>query len=62
MKILNKNNNDSDEPLDSLDWTIEEEVKLFYALRNHKPVGNYRVINDSSVFLFLLVYFNFTKC
>ena len=24
-----------------IDWTPENEIKLFYALRGHKPVGKY---------------------
>ena len=26
-----------------IDWTPENEIKLFYALRGHKPVGKYRL-------------------
>ena len=40
MKPNSKNaGNENVDPLETTDWSTEDEVKLFYALRNHKPVG-----------------------
>ena len=30
---------------DSMSWTVELEVGLFHAMRRHKPVGRYNVVN-----------------
>lgn len=33
-----------DSPKDDLEWSIDEEIKLFYALRYHKPVGKFKFV------------------
>lgn len=32
------------EGTNEIDWTVDEEIKLFYALRSHKPVGKCVII------------------
>lgn len=25
----------------NIEWTVENEIQLFYAMMNHKPIGKY---------------------
>ena len=39
----------------NIEWTVENEIQLFYAMMHHKPVGKLKsMLIPGSVFIFYL--------
>jgi len=47
----------SEMQFDEIEWNVENEIQLFFAMNGHKPVGKYNTRRFASVYLCRLCLF-----